>query len=433
MSRSPEVARLGTFRLGGPERTPPGDVGAYYGDTMTGDEVTLFLCGDVMLGRGVDQILGHPGDPALREGWVRDARRYVALAEAASGPIPAPVPPSYPWGDALRVLDDVAPQTRIVNLETSVTRCDTFAPGKGIHYRMNPDNLPALTAVRPDVCVLANNHVLDFGRPGLLETLDVLHAAGLRTAGAGRTADEAHAPAVCPLPDGARLLVFAVGTASSGIPPSWAATPDRPGVARVPALTPEAAAALLERVRRTRRPGDLVAVSVHWGTNWGFGVPAEQTRFARRLVDGGVDLVHGHSSHHPRPVEVYRDRLILYGCGDFVDDYEGISGYEEFRDDLRPAWFPALRAGTGRLLRLRVETLRARRMRLEPAGGADRAWLGALLDRTGKGLTLTTGPDGEMLAVPAARAPGAPRHDRDRRPGRRAGQRAAAAPRRSPR
>ena len=39
---------------------------------------------------------------------------------------------------------------------------------------------------------------------------------------------------------------------------------------------------------------------------------------------GGIDVVHGHSSHHPRPIEVYQRRLILYGCGDFIDDYEGI-------------------------------------------------------------------------------------------------------------
>ncbi|PZG96398.1 hypothetical protein C1I97_26245, partial [Streptomyces sp. NTH33] len=103
--------------------------------------VTLFLCGDVMLGRGVDQVLACPGDPALREGWIRDARAYVELAEAANGPIPAPVPLAWPWGEALRVLAAAAPDVRIVNLETSVTRGDTFAPGKEVHYRMHPANV----------------------------------------------------------------------------------------------------------------------------------------------------------------------------------------------------------------------------------------------------------------------------------------------------
>ncbi|HEY3146719.1 MAG TPA: hypothetical protein VGJ75_10225, partial [Dongiaceae bacterium] len=55
-------------------------------------EVTLFLCGDVMIGRGIDQILPHPGDPQIREPYVISAAYYVRLAEAATGAIPAPVP-----------------------------------------------------------------------------------------------------------------------------------------------------------------------------------------------------------------------------------------------------------------------------------------------------------------------------------------------------
>lgn len=76
--------------------------------------VTLFLSGDVMLGRGVDQVLPHPGDPALSEPYVRDARAYVEMAEAANGPVPRPVPFTWPWGDALSVLDDAGPDVRLV-------------------------------------------------------------------------------------------------------------------------------------------------------------------------------------------------------------------------------------------------------------------------------------------------------------------------------
>lgn len=368
---------------------------------MGGGVVTLFLCGDVMLGRGVDQILAHPGDPALREGYVADAREYVRLAESASGPIPAPVAPSWPWGEALRVLEEAAPDARIVNLETSVTRRDAFAYGKEIHYRMHPANLPALAAARPDVCVLANNHMLDFGRPGLTETLDSLACAGLRAVGAGQNADEAYAPAAVHLADGGRVLVFALGARCSGIPPDWAATADLPGIAYVPDLSVTTADAVVRHVQRAKRPGDVAVVSVHWGSNWGYRIPRDQLRFARALVDGGVDVVHGHSSHHPRRVEVYRERLILHGCGDFIDDYEGIAGYEEYRDDLRLAHLVSVAADTGRLTGLRMVPLRARRMRLEPAPEEDRAWLRATLDRISDGVRITLAPDGTLtLARP---------------------------------
>ncbi|MEU0900685.1 CapA family protein [Streptomyces massasporeus] len=368
---------------------------------MGGGVVTLFLCGDVMLGRGVDQILAHPGDPALREAYAGDARAYVRLAESAHGPVPAPVDASWPWGAALRVLDEAAPDARIVNLETSVTGGGTFAPGKEIHYRMHPANLPALAVARPDVTVLANNHVMDFGRPGLLDTLDTLARAGLRTAGAGRDTDEACAPAAVPLPGGRRLRVSALGAGSSGIPAGWAARADRPGVAYLPCLSSGAADTVVRRLGRAG--GDLPVVSVHWGSNWGYRVPREQVRFAHALIDGGVDVVHGHSSHHPRPLEVYRDRLILYGCGDFVDDYEGISGYEEYRDDLRLAFLVSVEADSGRLAALRMVPFRVRRMRLEPASREDGAWLRATLDRISGGVGVRQEADGSLvLPAPAA-------------------------------
>lgn len=365
---------------------------------MPAGVVTLFLCGDVMLGRGVDQILRHPGDPTLQEAAVRDAREYVELAEAVNGPIPRPVDAAWPWGDALPLLDDAAPDVRVVNLETSVTTSGRFAPGKAVHYRMSPANVAALSVVRPDVCVLANNHVLDFGTAGLLETLDVLAGENLPAAGAGRDVQEAERPAAVPLAGGGRVLVLARALPSSGVPWSWAATDDRPGVALLPEPSPAEADRLIGQVQEVRQPGDVVVVSIHWGPNWGYEVSDEEVRFAHRLVDGGVDVVHGHSSHHPRPLEVYRDRLILYGCGDFVDDYEGIGGYERYRDDLRLLYLVSLAAGTGELVELRMVPLQAVRMRLQPATDQDSRWLHQVLSRVSArfGTTIDREPDGAL-------------------------------------
>src|SRR5256885_1893704 len=86
------------------------------------EPVTIALCGDVMPGRGVDQILPHPGDPTLIEGYLRDARDYVRAAEEVNGPIDCPVAYSWPWGSALRALDDARPDVRLINLETSGTQ-----------------------------------------------------------------------------------------------------------------------------------------------------------------------------------------------------------------------------------------------------------------------------------------------------------------------
>lgn len=370
---------------------------------MAAETVTLFLCGDVMLGRGVDQILPHPGDPTLRESYVKDARTYVELAEEVNGPVPRRADFFYPWGDALGILDEIAPEVRVVNLETSITRSDHFAPGKAVNYRMNPANLPALSVARPDVCALANNHVLDFGQEGLTETLDALADAGIAAAGAGRDLDEARRPVIVPLAEGGRVPVFSFGMESSGIPPAWAASDHRPGVHLVPEPSEDAAGEITELVRKVRRPGDLVITSIHWGSNWGYRISAADIRFAHALIDGGVDIVHGHSSHHPRPIELYRGKLVLYGCGDLIDDYEGISGYEEFRDDLRLLYFPSLDRASGRLTGLRMAPLRSRRMRLCPAPPDDVEWLRATLDVVSSdfGVRIRHAPDG-MLALRTA-------------------------------
>jgi poly-gamma-glutamate capsule biosynthesis protein CapA/YwtB (metallophosphatase superfamily) len=367
--------------------------------------VRLFACGDVMPGRGVDQILPHPGDPGLRERHARDAKAYVRLAERVNGPIPRPAGFSWPWGEALPVVEEAAPDVRVINLETSVTRSADFAPGKAVHYRMNPDNLPCVAAIRPDVCALANNHVLDFGERGLRETLGALAGAGLAAAGAGLDADQAGRPAVVPLPDGGRLLVLSCGTASSGIPPQWAATATRPGVNLLPSLSPAAADAVITRTQAARQEGDVIVVSIHWGSNWGYDVPGDQIRFARRLIDGGVDVIHGHSSHHPRPIEVYRGKLILYGCGDCVDDYEGIAGYEKYRDDLRLLYFASIAPGTGELAALTMVPMQARNMRLRQASTADSRWLAATLDRISRGFgsRIEHRPGGRLIVHPAAR------------------------------
>jgi poly-gamma-glutamate synthesis protein (capsule biosynthesis protein) len=346
--------------------------------------VTLCLCGDVMTGRGVDQVLPHPCDPVLYEGYTKSAEEYVKLAERASGPIERPVALSYPWGDALGEIARQRPDAWIVNLETALTRSEDAWPGKGIHYRTSPENARTLAAAGVHCCVLANNHVLDWGRAGLEETLRTLDGLGVRHAGAGRSRAEAEAPAVLPSGEG-RLLVYAFAAASSGVPASWAATETRSGVALLDGLSPATVERIAVRTRAEKRPGDLAVASLHWGGNWGFGVSAAEERFAHALVEqAGFDVVHGHSSHHVRAIEVHRGRPILYGCGDFLDDYEGITGYEEYRGDLGLLYFVTLERATGRLVRLRMTPTRVARFRVRRAHGEDAAWLARTLDREGR-------------------------------------------------
>jgi poly-gamma-glutamate capsule biosynthesis protein CapA/YwtB (metallophosphatase superfamily) len=236
--------------------------------------VRLFLCGDVMCGRGIDQVLAHPCSPAVFEDHMRSAEGYVLLAEQANGPIPRRNGSSYVWGAALDQLERMEPDARIINLETAVTYSNDRA-NKGINYRMSPENADCLAAARIDCCSLANNHVLDWGRASLLETLTMLQKLDVKAAGAGRNDREARAPAVLNLAN-TRLLIFSFGSTSSGIPFAWAAKPDAPGVNLLPGLCEASACEVADQVTAVRRRGDLIVVSIHWGPDWGYRIADEE-------------------------------------------------------------------------------------------------------------------------------------------------------------
>jgi len=349
--------------------------------------VTVFLGGDVMTGRGIDQVLPHSCDSQIYERYVKDARRYVALAEEANGPIPRPVDFAYIWGESLEILDRVAPDARIVNLETAVTQSDDNWPGKGINYRMHPQNIPCISAAGIDCCALANNHVLDWGYSGLAETLTTLETAGLQFAGAGRDRREAEAPVILELPAKGRVIVFSCGSVSSGISPEWAATSEKAGVFLLESLLDSGVESIARGVAKVKRARDIVVASIHWGANWGYRLPRPHQIFARRLIDeAGVDVIHGHSSHHPLGVEIYKGKPILYGCGDLLNDYEGIGGYEQFRGDLALMYLLALDPTTGLLSNLTMVPLRMHRFQLVRASRQDAAWLGETLSRVARPL-----------------------------------------------
>src|SRR6516225_4766984 len=229
------------------------------GDWMTTMPVTIFLCGDVMTGRGIDQILLHPVDPILYEPSIRDARAYVRLAEQQAGRIAAPVAFDYIWGEALELLAWARPAARLINLETSVTTSRDYWEGKGIHYRMHPANLRCLTSAGIDCCSLANNHALDWGYAGLRETLRTLGGVGIKAVGAGTSARQAAEPVTLDAGEGRRVLVFAYGSPMSGVPPEWAATPERGASTSSPTSRPGPCAR--SRLRSSARPAPATSSS----------------------------------------------------------------------------------------------------------------------------------------------------------------------------
>jgi poly-gamma-glutamate capsule biosynthesis protein CapA/YwtB (metallophosphatase superfamily) len=253
--------------------------------------ITLALMGDVMLGRRVAEALNY----------------YMG--------------PEEPWGGVMALLD--AADLRIINLECAIT--DNEQPwtrtAKVFHFRTPPSAIETLRTARIDACSLANNHTLDFEEQGLLDTMNHLDAAGIRHAGAGRNEEEAVDPAILIVPaDHTQRVALLAFTDNE---PSFAAGPDRPGTNYLPvSLRPEVLRRVERAVSAVREAGvDTVLFSNHWGPNMVQRPKEIFRRFARAVIDLGVDIYYGHSAHVFQGVEIYHGKPILYDTGDFIDDY----------------------------------------------------------------------------------------------------------------
>jgi poly-gamma-glutamate synthesis protein (capsule biosynthesis protein) len=352
--------------------------------TETGARLRLALCGDVMLGRGIDQILRYPGDPTLYGPYGNSARMYVALARRANGPVPEDREVDYVWGDALAELDAFSPDLRLINLETAITAGGKPWPGKPIQYRMAPRNVEVLTAARIDFCSLANNHVLDWAYVSLGETMKTLRDADIAHAGAGRNSARAAAPAILRVANKGRVIVTAFATASGHIPAEWAAGEAKPGINLIEA-DEQGFDQVKQSVADIKRPGDVLIASVHAGRNFGYEIDSAERKLFRRLIDeAGIDLIHCHSPHHVKAIEMHNGRPILYGTGDVINDYEGIPIPPEqasFCSNLGTIVFAELSTDTGACTALHLRPTKMRRLRVERADAREAANLCGILNR----------------------------------------------------
>jgi poly-gamma-glutamate capsule biosynthesis protein CapA/YwtB (metallophosphatase superfamily) len=104
-----------------------------------------------------------------------------------------------------------------------------------------------------------------------------------------------------------------------------------------------------------------------------------------------IDIIHGHSSHHAKGIEVYKNKLILYGCGDFLNDYEGIGGYEPFKSHLCLIHFANVEKSTGHLISLDMIPMQIKRFRVNRATETGTVWLKGTLDRESKKIWMQHG------------------------------------------
>lgn len=241
--------------------------------------ITIGLAGDVMIGRLVNECLKR-------------------------------VPPCYLWGDVLSSLQTT--DCNLINLEAALTLCEKKVC-KTFNFKSDPKHVAVLTEGAISAVNLANNHILDYSEEGLLDTLEALDHAKIQHVGAGKNKDEAIRPVIIHRHG---ITIGILGCTDNE--PSWAAKDIHPGIFYLRVGDVEK---VLSVITKLRSEVDILIFSMHWGPNMQERPLPHFQKFAHDLIDIGVDVFHGHSAHIFQGVEVYKNKLILYDTGDFVDDY----------------------------------------------------------------------------------------------------------------
>lgn len=321
------------------------------------DRVTIGLTGDVMLGRTLDRVITEKG--------------Y-----------------DYPWGNMLPVLK--CADINLINLETTLTD-SVDQVSKIFNFKASPDKITSLERADVSVANLANNHILDFGVEGLLETMHTLDLARIQHVGAGRNITEASQPIVITRNN---LSVGVIGITDNE--PEWKAT-RLPGICYVDIESPDQHEVLFNSLHQLRSETDIVIVSVHWGPNMRERPGQSFVEFAHKLSHHGANVIHGHSAHILQGIEVYNNSFILYDTGDFVDDY---MVNWNLRNDLA-AYF-LLTVNRDGVYDLQITPTRIKGCQVNRATGEDYDWVMHRLKFLSSGFGTVLSPEGKIALKPGA-------------------------------
>ncbi|WP_133159388.1 CapA family protein [Solitalea longa] len=218
---------------------------------------------------------------------------------------------SYPWGNVLPLFK--ATDLNLINLEAPLTHFNKSQRIKSSNLKAEPTRIQTLMDARIDVVNIANNHILDFYEEGLIETIGLLNKAGIAHVGAGSNSQQAAQPVIISK-NGVNIGLLGF----TDNEPYWKAV-DKPGTNYVQVGD---IATIKEAIAMVRNKVDILILSIHWGDKMNDKPLPEFVSFAHKIIEAGVDIIHGHGAHVFQGIEVYNGKLIMYDTGDLIDDYE---------------------------------------------------------------------------------------------------------------
>jgi poly-gamma-glutamate synthesis protein (capsule biosynthesis protein) len=186
-------------------------------------------------------------------------------------------------------------------------------------FRVDPEFVSVPSELGVDLVTIANNHILDFGREPLTETLKALDGAGIAHVGAGENLAQAKQWET--LEAQGKKIAF-LGASRVYPESSWSAGPNHSGV-----FSTYDSTQLVEQIRQAKESSDYVFVLVHWGIELSTEPEDYQRSLARQYIDAGADAVIGSHPHVLQGIEYYQGKPIFYSLGNFIfsnREYESI-------------------------------------------------------------------------------------------------------------
>jgi len=243
---------------------------------------------------------------------------------------------------------------------------------------------------------LANNHILDYQTEGMFDTFNSLTEFGIPFAGAGKNITEARKPAILSF-CGLKMAVFSFADHYS----YWAASENQPGINYInpEKISPDFYKEFAKTVQtlKDEQKVDLVMISIHWGSNYAWQPPKSFTFCAHSMIDQcHIDIIHAHSSHHVQGIEIYKKKIIIYGCGDFVDDY---AVDKDYRNDLGFLYVAYLDIALKKWSKLELIPTRIKTFQVNKATGQDLVWLHTMMPQLCSefGTSLSVTPEGHVV------------------------------------
>ncbi|MCD6312034.1 MAG: CapA family protein [Elusimicrobia bacterium] len=241
------------------------------------DEISIIAVGDIMLGRHIAKDMKKAG-----KGYSHPYKLMKKMISSA----------------------DIA----FANLECPVS-AKGATTGKKYSFCAGTRSLEGLLYAGFDVLSLANNHIMDYGPAAFSETLKLLKKNKITVVGAGNNSKEAKRPGLFKFGN-TRIAFLAYDCTFR-----WSfATDKKAGTA------PGRIKEIQQTISEVKKVSDIIIVSFHWGNEYAGKASKYQKNLAHKTIDAGADIIIGHHAHVIQEIELYKEKPIIYGLGNFIFD-----------------------------------------------------------------------------------------------------------------